>query len=185
MGGLKHFHGYHLVATEQVHKALLRPSVRNLVFANMLPNRSAHMHPKRWGMFSGTPREAVSELPQDMMTDIPSGKCCEVMGRTPKKRLSEHFLCRYFEQVYDLLGDGSIIGAVSYTHLDVYKRQSWSWRMSWARFRGKSLRRMAAGLLSDCAAAECFPGLPVHGMIIDSCKWMPHFIKSIVVSDTL
>lgn len=112
MGGLKHFHGYHLLATEQVHKALLRPSVRNLVFANMLPNRSAHMHPKRWGMFSGTPREAVSELPQDMMTDIPSGKCCEVMGRTPKKRLSEHFLCRYFEQVYDLLGDGSIIGVV-------------------------------------------------------------------------
>lgn len=112
MGGLKHFHGYHLVATEQVQKALLRPSVRNLVFANMLPNRSAHMHPKRWGMFSGTPREAVSELPQDMMTDIPSGKCCEVRGRTPKKRLSEHFLCRYFEQVYDLLGDGSIIGVV-------------------------------------------------------------------------
>ena len=76
MGGLKHFHGYHLVATEQVHKALLRPSVRNLVFANMLPYKTA----------------------------ASSGKCCEVRVQTPQNRLSEHFLCRYFEQVYDLLG---------------------------------------------------------------------------------
>ena len=28
----------------------------------------------------------------------------------PENRLSNHFLCRYFEQVYDLFGDGSIIG---------------------------------------------------------------------------
>lgn len=31
-------------------------------------------------------------------------------GRTPCQRLTDHFLCRYFEEVYDLLGDGSIIG---------------------------------------------------------------------------
>ena len=57
-------------------------SVRNLVFANMLPYKSA----------------------------ASSGKCCGVRVQTPQKRLSEHFLCRYFEQVYD---------PVSYTHLDV------------------------------------------------------------------
>jgi len=36
----------------------------------------------------------------------------ECIGRLhePEKRLSEHFLCQYFEQVYDLFGDGSIIG---------------------------------------------------------------------------
>lgn len=30
--------------------------------------------------------------------------------RRPEKRLSRHFLCGYFEQVYDLFGDGSVIG---------------------------------------------------------------------------
>ncbi len=30
--------------------------------------------------------------------------------RTPRQQLREHFLCRYFDKVYDLLGDGSIIG---------------------------------------------------------------------------
>lgn len=30
--------------------------------------------------------------------------------RIPERRLTGHFLCRYFEQVYDLFGDGSILG---------------------------------------------------------------------------
>lgn len=32
--------------------------------------------------------------------------------REPKDRLYKHFLCSYFDQVYDLLGDGSIIGVI-------------------------------------------------------------------------
>lgn len=93
IGGLKNFRGYDLVATEPVHKALCRPSVRNLVFPNMLPDTQHKLLPN---MLPSMPREGLSGLPQN--------------------RLSEHFLCRYFEQVYDLLGDGSIIGVVLNGH---------------------------------------------------------------------
>ena len=30
--------------------------------------------------------------------------------RVPEKRVDNHFLCQYFENVYDLFGDGSVIG---------------------------------------------------------------------------
>ncbi|MCD7993148.1 MAG: MBL fold metallo-hydrolase [Clostridia bacterium] len=93
IGGLKNFRGYDLVATEPVHKALCRPSVRNLVFPNMLPDTQPKLLP---GMLPSMPREGLSGLPQN--------------------RLSEHFLCRYFEQVYDLLGNGSIIDVVLNGH---------------------------------------------------------------------
>ncbi len=33
-----------------------------------------------------------------------------VSRREPENRLTKHFLCRYFEEVYDLFGDGSLIG---------------------------------------------------------------------------
>ena len=34
----------------------------------------------------------------------------------PGNRLSDHFLCRYFDRVYDLFGDGSIIGVILEGH---------------------------------------------------------------------
>lgn len=33
-----------------------------------------------------------------------------IRWRVPERTLDEHFLCRYFEKVYDLFGDGSVIG---------------------------------------------------------------------------
>lgn len=40
---------------------------------------------------------------------LPEKKCISRLHK-PEKRLTDHFLCQYFEQVYDLFGDGSIIG---------------------------------------------------------------------------
>lgn len=39
-----------------------------------------------------------------------------VIRREPEKRLTKYFLCQYFEEVYDLFGDGSLIGVVLNGH---------------------------------------------------------------------
>lgn len=44
------------------------------------------------------------------------GKKDGVLFREPEKRLTKYFLCRYFEEVYDLFGDGSLIGVVLNGH---------------------------------------------------------------------
>ena len=77
VGGLSQFSNYELIASGEVLAALKKPSIRNLMFPNMIP---------------------------------PKG--CIQKERPTGNQLHSHFLCKYFENVYDLLGDESVIGVL-------------------------------------------------------------------------
>lgn len=84
VGGLSQFSGYELVASEEVIAELRKPRLRNLTFRNLLPKDSKD---------SKDPKE---------------GTICRM--RPAGNPVRSHFLCAYFDTVYDLFGDGSLIG---------------------------------------------------------------------------
>ncbi len=82
----------------------------------------SHAHPDHIGGLSQFPgyrlvafKETLDRLENPkarMLMDkgLLPHKSCIIRKSLPKNQLYRHFLCSYFEQVYDLLGDGSIIG---------------------------------------------------------------------------
>lgn len=82
----------------------------------------SHAHPDHVGglaQFSGYELTALEETLEAlrepkvrdlMFPELVPQRGCIRTRRTPKERLSGHFLCRFFEEVYDLFGDGSLIG---------------------------------------------------------------------------
>ena len=82
----------------------------------------SHAHPDHVGglsRFSGYElvalRETLDALKKPrirnlMFQNLVPQKGCIRKQRCPGEPLKLHFLCRYFEEVYDLLGDGSLIG---------------------------------------------------------------------------
>ena len=89
-------------------------SVRNILLS--------HAHPDHVGglsAFSGYELIALKEtldalrrprIRNLMFTNLVPPKGCISRQWQPEGRLKDHFLCQYFEEVYDLFGDGSIIG---------------------------------------------------------------------------
>ena len=68
----------------------------------------SHNHPDHIGGLSCFPKyeliafkEVLKQIP--VMSNVKS-------RREPKKLMEDHFLCGYFQRVYDLFGDGSVIG---------------------------------------------------------------------------
>lgn len=51
-----------------------------------------------------------------VFTEMLPGVSDGVSRREAENRLTEYFLCRYFEEVYDLFGDGSLIGVALHGH---------------------------------------------------------------------
>lgn len=88
----------------------------------------SHAHPDHiggLGQFSGyelvAAKEVLAALKRPRLTNLVfknlvPGKEGAFISREPGVRLTGHFLCRYFERVYDLLGDRSIIGVVLEGH---------------------------------------------------------------------
>lgn len=82
----------------------------------------SHAHPDHVGglsQFHGYELIALKEtldalhrprLRNLMFPNLVPPKGCIRSRRQPEKLLTDYFLCQYFEEVYDLLGDGSIIG---------------------------------------------------------------------------
>lgn len=84
IGGLRDFKHYELIATDDTIKLMNKSNILSLVFRNQLPEFAKTDH---------------------------SDPCCNGIIRTsavPYK--NPHFLKNYFKEIYDLLGDGSIIG---------------------------------------------------------------------------
>ena len=89
-------------------------SVRNILLS--------HAHPDHVGglsAFSGYELIALKEtldalrrprIRNLMFPNLVPPKGCISRQRQPEGRLKDHFLCQYFEEVYELFGDGSIIG---------------------------------------------------------------------------
>ena len=92
-------------------------SVKNILLS--------HAHPDHVGglsEFSGYELIALKEtldalcrprIRNLMFPNLVPSQGCIGRQRQPEGRLKDHFLCRYFEEVYDLFGDGSIIAHVS------------------------------------------------------------------------
>lgn len=84
----------------------------------------SHAHPDHVGglsQLSGVELVATGEVLEvlhrhrirDLMPrNLVPPKGCIRAERQPENALEDHFLCRYFERVYDLFGDGSLIGVV-------------------------------------------------------------------------
>jgi len=82
----------------------------------------SHAHPDHVGglaQFSGYELVAMEEtldalrrprVRKLMFRNLVPPKTCIRRQRRPERRMREYFLCRYFEEVYDLFGDGSLIG---------------------------------------------------------------------------
>lgn len=82
----------------------------------------SHAHPDHVGglsQFSGYELVALEEtldalrrprVRNLMFSNLVPPKGCIRRQCSPEGRLKDHFLCRYFEEIYDLFGDGSIIG---------------------------------------------------------------------------
>ncbi len=108
-------------AARQMEKRGLRPEqVKTIILS--------HAHPDHIGglkQFKGyeliASEEVLETLRRPRLKDLVFGNLVpeegEIWkGREPGKRLTGHFLCRYFDRVYDLLGDQSIIGVVLEGH---------------------------------------------------------------------
>lgn len=85
IGGLKDFDNYELIAADEVFQSMEKSNIMALVFKNQLPE------------FADQTKENTSQ-----------GKGIIKKPAVPYK--GTHFLKTYFDEIYDLLGDGSIIG---------------------------------------------------------------------------
>lgn len=83
IGGLLQFFGYELITTAEVLYTMMQPRPAELVFRNLVPVELGG---------TGHTRKATVKTVQ---------QC---------RRLASHFLSRYFDRIYDLLGDESILG---------------------------------------------------------------------------
>ncbi|MCI8453283.1 MAG: NAD-dependent epimerase/dehydratase family protein [Lachnospiraceae bacterium] len=90
----------------------------------------SHAHPDHVGGLFGLSGYTLTALPQTLAAvkkasifKLSFGELLPPKGsilaeREPKNRLRDHFLCRYFEEVYDLFDDGSVIGVCLPGHCD-------------------------------------------------------------------
>lgn len=109
----------HLEREETIHMRLKRDGVLPESVKTIL---LSHAHPDHVGglsQFRGYELIALKEtldalrrprLRNLMFPNLVPPKGCIRKWKQPEKLLKDYFLCRYFEEVYDLLGDGSIIG---------------------------------------------------------------------------
>lgn len=109
----------HLAAEESIDKRLKKDSISPESVKTIL---LSHAHPDHVGglsQFSGYELVALGEtldalnrpcVRNLMFRNLVPPKGCIRKQRRPERRLKDYFLCRYFEEVYDLFGDNSLIG---------------------------------------------------------------------------